>query len=62
LSIENDFLITIQGQTIPVRTVSVSKQNQHVLEIDVETAWKEMKLDSGWANELTVKVYFSARN
>jgi len=28
-----------------------------VLEIDIETAWKEMGLDSGWSNEINVDVF-----
>lgn len=51
-------MVTIQGQPIPPHTVSVSKADGHVLEVDLETAWKEMDLDSGWANEVEVKIYF----
>ena len=57
-SVEDNFMATIQGQPIPPHTVSVSKADDHVLEVDIETAWKEMKLESGWANEVEVKVYF----
>lgn len=49
-------LVTIQGKVIPEHTVSVSKSTPKVLEVDLETAWKEMNLDSGWSNELGVKV------
>ena len=59
LSIENDFMVTIQGQPIPPHTVSVNKQDGHVLDVDIETAWNEMALESGWANEVQVKVYFA---
>jgi hypothetical protein len=31
-----------------------------VLEIDLKTAWKEMGLDSGWSNEVAVKIYLNA--
>lgn len=58
LSIEDDFMVTILGQPIPAHTVSVNKDDKHVLNVDVETAWKEMGLKSGWANEVEVKVYF----
>ena len=27
-----------------------------VLVVDMETAWKEMKLAPGWSNEITVEV------
>jgi hypothetical protein len=51
-------MVTIQGQPIPPHTVSVNKQDKHVLDVDIETAWNELGLKSGWANEVEVKVYF----
>ncbi|KAK3300541.1 glycoside hydrolase superfamily [Chaetomium fimeti] len=59
LSIDDDFMVTIQGLPIPPHTASVSKQDEHVLEADIEAAWNEMGLASGWANEVQVKVYFA---
>lgn len=59
LTIEDDFIATIQGQVIPVHTVSVSAVDAHVLEIDVEKAWEEMGLHPGWSNEVEIRVYFS---
>lgn len=52
-------MATIQGQPIPPHTVSVNKADNHVLDIDCETAWKEMGLEAGWSNEVEVKVYFT---
>ncbi|KAK3330070.1 raffinose synthase or seed imbibition protein Sip1-domain-containing protein [Apodospora peruviana] len=57
-SIEAGFMITIQGQPVPAHTVSVNTISPRVLEVDIETAWKEMGLESGWANEVEVKIYF----
>lgn len=57
MDVKNDFMVTIQGQVIPPHTVAVSKTAAEVLEIDVETAWKEMGLNAGWGNEVEVKVY-----
>lgn len=59
LTIEDDFIATIQGQVIPRDTVSVSKDDEHVLEIDIQRAWEEMALRPGWGNEVEVKVTFS---
>ncbi len=59
LSVQDDFLVTIQGQPIPPHTVSVNRQDKHVLDVDIETAWTEMGLKSSWANEVEVKVYFA---
>ncbi|KAK4144385.1 putative galactinol--sucrose galactosyltransferase 6 [Dichotomopilus funicola] len=59
LTVEDDFMVTILGQPVPPHTVSVSKQDGHVLEVDVETAWDEMGLEAGWSNEPQVKVNFA---
>jgi len=58
LSVKEDFMATIQGQVIPPHTVSVDKADGRVLRVDVETAWNQMGLESGWSNEVHVKVYF----
>ncbi|KAK4129196.1 glycoside hydrolase family 36 protein [Parathielavia appendiculata] len=58
LSVRDDFMVTIQGQPIPPHTVALNNDDEHVLNIDIETAWNEMGLESGWANEVEVKVYF----
>jgi hypothetical protein len=56
----DSLLITILGEVIPVHTVSVSKVDSHVLEIDIESAWKELNLESKWSNEVEVKIYISS--
>ncbi|KAK4447603.1 raffinose synthase Sip1 [Podospora aff. communis PSN243] len=58
LSITDDLMASIQGQVIPPRTVSIDDADGRILKIDVETAWNEMGLRSGWSNEVEVKVYF----
>jgi hypothetical protein len=55
----DSLLITILGEVIPVHTVSISKADSHVLEIDIERAWKELNLESKWSNEVGVKIYIS---
>lgn len=55
-SIEGDFLITILGKVIPPHVVS-SPASSCVLEVDVERAWNEMELDSGWSNEVAVEIF-----
>lgn len=57
-SVQENFMVTIQGQPLPPHTVGVNKLDGHILEIDLETAWKEMGLEAGWSNEVEVKVYF----
>lgn len=59
MTIEGDFLATIQGQAIPRHTVSISAIDEHVLEIDIGTAWDEMGLKSWWSNDVEIKIYFS---
>jgi hypothetical protein len=34
--------------------------SEFVLEIDVEKSWTEMELESGWSNEVEVKIYINA--
>ncbi|KAL5615024.1 hypothetical protein BROUX41_005089 [Berkeleyomyces rouxiae] len=58
MSIDKHFLVIMMGQVIPSHTVSISNVNPNILEIDVEGAWKEMELRSGWSNEVQVKIYF----
>ncbi|KAK6717835.1 hypothetical protein SNK05_001012 [Fusarium graminearum] len=58
LTIEGDFLITIQEKVIPVHTVAISTVDKHVLEIDIGKAWKDMGLESRWSNDVEVKVHF----
>ncbi|KKA26216.1 hypothetical protein TD95_000094 [Thielaviopsis punctulata] len=58
MTVDGNFMVTIMGQVIPTHTVSVSKVDPHIVEIDIEMAWKEMELRSGWANEVEVKIYF----
>ncbi|KAI9879587.1 MAG: hypothetical protein M1830_008037 [Pleopsidium flavum] len=55
-SIEESFMIMILGEVIPFHTVRASKSNK-VLEIDIERAWKELGLSSGWSNEVAVDVF-----
>ncbi|KHE89986.1 glycoside hydrolase family 36 protein [Neurospora crassa] len=59
LSIQDEFMVTIQGQPIPPHTVTVNRMDSHVLDIDIESAWKEMGLEAGWSNEVEVKVYLT---
>lgn len=59
ISYKDDMMITIQGKPLPVSTVNISQVDQHVLEIDIEAAWKEMGLDAGWSNEVEVRIYIN---
>ena len=59
MSIEDNFMVTIQGSAVPPKTVSFCHHDKHVLEIDIETAWNEMGLQPGWSNEVEVKLYIS---
>jgi hypothetical protein len=52
-------MIMILGKVVPLHTVSISKVDGHVLEIDVAAAWKELDLESGWSNEVEVKIYIN---
>ncbi|KAJ5014634.1 putative galactinol--sucrose galactosyltransferase 6 [Colletotrichum sp. SAR 10_99] len=59
LTIHDDFLVTIKNSVIPVSAVSVCKNDDKVLEIDIEKAWEEMGLHPGWSNEVEMTVTFA---
>ncbi len=59
MSFKDSMLIIIQGKVLPVHTISVSNVSKFVLEIDIEKAWNELDLESGWSNEVEVKVYIN---
>lgn len=57
-SVSENFMVMISGQAVPQKTVwKQGGERSSVLAIDVLTAWKEMKLDSGWSNEVVVQVF-----
>lgn len=58
-SYKDNMMITIQGKVIPVEAVNVSKVDEHVLEIDIAAAWKEMELQPGWSNEVEIRIYIN---
>jgi hypothetical protein len=59
MTLKEDFIVTLQDQAVPVETVSVSQSDPHVLEINIERAWKDMKLEPGLLDEVEVKVSFA---
>ncbi|TVY38596.1 putative galactinol--sucrose galactosyltransferase [Lachnellula occidentalis] len=59
ISWKDKLMITILGKPIPVDTIAISETDEHVLNIDVETAWKELELKAGWSNEVEVKIYIN---
>ncbi|KAJ6779979.1 hypothetical protein PWT90_03357 [Aphanocladium album] len=56
MTIDDNFMVSIFGHPVPRHTVKISSCADAVLEVDVQTAWKELGLDSGWSNELEVTV------
>lgn len=56
MTIDDNFMVSIFGHPVPRRTVRVSSACKTVLEVDVQTAWRELGLDSGWSNEVEVTV------
>ena len=60
MTIDGDFMVTIQDKPVPRGRVSVSRRAECVLEVDVATAWDEMGLGSGRGDEVEVTVDFDA--
>ena len=59
MTIDGDFMVTIQDLPLPRETVAISHDDDCVLEMDVERAWRQLGLVCGWNNEVEVKIYFS---
>lgn len=58
LHIAKNFMVMILGRPVPRKTVwKEGEENADVLAIDLLAAWKAMKLDSGWSNEVSVQVF-----
>ncbi|KAL8726811.1 MAG: hypothetical protein Q9166_006493 [cf. Caloplaca sp. 2 TL-2023] len=55
-SLFDSTMVLIRTRPVPAHTVRVAEDNEKVLEIDVETAWREMGLGAGWGNEVEVEV------
>ncbi|PWI73367.1 glycoside hydrolase family 36 protein [Purpureocillium lilacinum] len=58
MTIDGDFMATMQDKPVPRHCVSISRRSECVLEVDVEAAWNEMGLDSGRGDEVEVTVTF----
>lgn len=52
-----DLMIMIYGNPIPAGTVGKNEIDKHVLEIDIEKAWKESGEDAGWNNEVSLEIF-----
>ncbi|KAL1965889.1 hypothetical protein VTN77DRAFT_5022 [Rasamsonia byssochlamydoides] len=59
-SIDQHVIILISGQPIPRQTVwKDGGEHSKVLAVDVLRAWKALRLDSGWSNEVAVQIFVS---
>ncbi|KAF9888771.1 hypothetical protein FE257_008347 [Aspergillus nanangensis] len=56
--IDDNFMITILGRPIPRKTVwKEGGDDATLLVVDVRAAWKQMRLDPGWSNEVIVQIF-----
>ena len=69
-TVEREFLVTIRDRIVPRERVGksavpedgdrenrkISKAGAGVLEIDVLGAWRDLGLEAGWGNEVTVTI------
>lgn len=61
MNLLDDFMVMILDEPVPIETVSISKDNTRVLEIDTDAAWAAIPEGSrGWGNDLHVKIIFSS--
>lgn len=49
-------LITIQGLVMPLSALSTEG---NILRIDLESAWRDLDLQSRWSNEVALRIYFT---
>ncbi|KAF2436751.1 glycoside hydrolase [Tothia fuscella] len=56
-SIETDLMGLMFGKPIPLDCVRKSDTDPNVLEIDLESAWKESDQKAGWSNEVAVEIF-----
>lgn len=55
--IDKHVMVLISGLAVPRETVWKDRDN--VLAVDVLQAWKALKLDAGWSNEVRVQVFIN---
>jgi hypothetical protein len=55
-NIDDDFIVLINQEVVPRHTVS---SDDKVLKIDLENAWKELKLLPHWSNEVSVEIFMA---
>ncbi|KUL82474.1 hypothetical protein ZTR_10202 [Talaromyces verruculosus] len=55
--IDKHVMVMISGLAVPRETVWKDRDN--VLAVDVLQAWKALKLDAGWSNEVRVQVFIN---
>ncbi|KAL3465567.1 hypothetical protein BJX64DRAFT_275151 [Aspergillus heterothallicus] len=53
--IDADLMVMISGRPVPRRTVW--KEDGRVLAVDVAEAWRALKIEAGWSNEVRLSVY-----
>jgi Raffinose synthase or seed imbibition protein Sip1 len=49
-------MVMIRNMAVPPERVKIDAENS-VLEVDVQGAWEDLKLDAGWSNEVTVDIF-----
>jgi hypothetical protein len=52
----DQFMVMLRGLAIPVERVKIDEENG-VLEVDVQGAWEDLRLDAGWNNEVGVDIF-----
>ncbi|KAF2840507.1 glycoside hydrolase family 36 protein [Patellaria atrata CBS 101060] len=56
-SLDEDFIALIFGKPVPPHCVQTTEES--VLEIDLETAWKESDQKAGWSNEVSIEMFIN---
>ncbi|KAL4890989.1 hypothetical protein BDV59DRAFT_76243 [Aspergillus ambiguus] len=57
-NVEDNFMVMILGRPVPRKTVrKEGGSGTTILAINVLAAWRQMRLDPGWSNEVTVQIF-----
>ncbi|WEW59261.1 hypothetical protein PRK78_004730 [Emydomyces testavorans] len=57
-TVEENFMVMLSGRAVPAGTVKIPEAgSRNLLSVDVLAAWREMKLEPGWSNEVAVQIF-----
>ncbi|KAI1951005.1 hypothetical protein LOZ57_001554 [Ophidiomyces ophidiicola] len=57
-TVDDNFMVLLSGRAVPAETVAIKDfGSSKVLSIDVLAAWRKLKLQPGWSNEVALQIF-----